>query len=171
MRLRGHVKAVVMPMRASELQSSATLSMFSLAQRNSAPVAFAVLDGDGADAADASGLRAVNCSGASVLDTLKAIKGGVDRVRSRAEAAVLHFPNSPTETTAFSEVLNAVLEKKRWLQEPKLLEQVRAEIAYGIERARMIPLPPRNTVIQDVRAIVTPDLETQWAEWRLVHGK
>jgi hypothetical protein len=72
---------------------------------------------------------------------------------------------------SFSRTVGAILEKRGYAQDAKLEEQLRAEVEYGISRARSMPAPPRNTVIQDVRAKVEPGLERDWKEWRKAHGK
>lgn len=172
MRLRNHAKVAVLPILKRELASSATLRLLRLARQNPAPIVFVVMDGDATDVAAAAGIRAVDAAGETVLDTLKTLKNGIDRVRSRQEPVIFHFTQTRgAGTDPFSAIVRKILDKKGWHTEPNLLEQVAAEIQYGITRATMIPLPPRNTVIQDVRAQLDPELESQWREWRAAHGK
>lgn len=171
MRMRGHSKIVILPILIRELKTSAVQKVLQLVAKNNVPVAFLVVDGDAAEIATACGIRSADCTSADILGSLKLLKNQMDRIRSRKEPALIYFSRRQEEVRKLSEVIQEIFDRKGWSAEAGLKEQVRAEIAYGIDRARMIPLPPKNTVVQDVRQKLEPHLEADWAEWRKVHGK
>jgi TPP-dependent pyruvate/acetoin dehydrogenase alpha subunit len=171
MRARGHSKLVLIPLGIEELSSADTLELLGALALNPLPVVLAVSDGEVKDLAQAVGIRYVDATAPEILDSMKLEKNALDRSRSRGEGLILRLPEATMGAKSFSRTVGAILEKRGYAQDAKLEEQLRAEVEYGISRARSMPAPPRNTVIQDVRAKVEPGLERDWKEWRKAHGK
>ena len=171
MRVKGHSKLVLVPVQRAELSQSDTLELLEFLALNPLPLVLAISEGDAKDLSMAMGLRYVDASSPEILESMKLQKNALDRSRSRGEALILRLPEAKDSTGSFSTTVRAILEKRGYALDSKLEEQLRSEIDYGISRARTMPAPPRNTVIQDVRAKLDAGLEQDWREWRKAHGK
>lgn len=171
MRLQNHPKLVSIPLFRKDLLSSDVQRLLRFAASYPIPVAFIVLDGSGEVFARAAGLKERAIADEDFLSVLKVLKGQLDRVRSRKEPIVLSFTDPSWQNHSVTEILGEFLISKDWSPDESLLQQVQREVDYGIERATMIPSPPKATVIQDVTRTLRPDLERQWLEWGKAHGK
>ena len=171
LRVRAHAKIVVVPLFKKDLNSSVVWRSLTLAQRNHAPVAFVVLDGDGSAIARASGIRGQECGADSFLISLKKLRNQISYARTKQEPIVLSFSDSYLSQVSPREAVEAYLRKRGATIPENLRSEVAQEIDYGIERALMIPIPSKSTVVQDVREHLSPELEEQWRNWREAHGK
>ena len=171
MKVKQHAKLVVLPLFRKDLANSELLQCMRSAVRAKAPLLFLVLDGDGSAFAKAAGMRSAVQEESDFLATLKFLKGQFDRTRSKGRPVMVSFAAWESSAERLSDLLQAFLDSRGWQQPPELVEQVKAEVKYGIERAVTIPAPPKQTVIQDVRKLVSPELEAAWKDWKAVHGK
>lgn len=169
MRQRGHAKLVVLPLPMGFFDSVRVSASLQMAANNPAPLLLVGFDPAAQAVAEACGLRTVVLEPGEPLDLLKSFKGQVDRCRQKREPMFVVLPSLASEQK-FSEALSALLDRKGWSHEFDRNEII-SEIQYGIERARMIPAPPKSAAIQDVWSKVPALLEAQWKDWRRVHGK
>ncbi len=171
MRLQNHSKLVCVPLFKKDLQTTEVQKLMSFVAKQPLPIAFLIVDGGGGEFAKAVGLREKGTEETDFLEVLKFLKNQLDRIRFRKEAAVLSFCNPAWQEQSITTLLEKFLDAKGWSQEETLHAQVLDEVSYGIERATMIPAPPKSTVVQDLTHQIHPNLERQWLEWRKVHGK
>lgn len=171
MRLRGHNKVCLLPLIGEDLADYRVQKALRLVAETPAPLLFISTAPDAEALASAAGLRFVQAGEEEILSLLKSLKQQVDRTRSKAEPVLLALPPSFQTGQTMSEICLGIMNRRSWAVPAGEVEQVHSEVRYGIERALMIPKPPKKTVIQDVRVATSPALEAQWQNWRKIHGK